>query len=232
MGLSGRLATSGHTRVPVRVERPDGSLAAVTTAETDGSWAVDVPAGEYVVRPRWMESFTATAGASGAGSTAGSTALAPRTAGVVAHVAQANAEIASTGPVTWTVRHGDTAHSPIWAVLDADGSPLDLTGWVVRAQARASATAEAMIKEWTLDGGVSVGSATVDLGGGAMVSTSTIQLHLDPGDYRWLPETFSGVFDVEIELPSSNLGDPPLKRYTVVPEAVFVIVPDVTRGDE
>lgn len=64
------------------------------------------------------------------------------------------------------------------------------------------------------------------------MTTSTIQLHLDPGDYRWLPETFSGVFDVEIELPSTTLGDPPLKRYTVVPEAQFVIVADVTRGDE
>lgn len=225
MGLSGRLATSGHTRVPVRVERPDGSLAAVTTSQVDGSWEVDVPAGEYVVRPRWMEPFTATAGSVSA-------ALAPRTAGFVAHVAQANAAPAESGPVVWTVRHGDTAHSPIWAVLDADGDPLDLTGWVVRAQARASATAEAMIKEWVVDGGIGVGTATVDLGGGTMVVTSTIQLHLDPGDYRWLPETFSGVFDVEIELPSSTLGDPPIKRYTVVPEAVFQIVADVTRGDE
>lgn len=226
MGLSGRLATSGHTRVPVRVERPDGSVAAVTTADHDGSWAVDVPAGEYVVRPRWMEPFAASASTSpGAG-------LAPRTAGVVSHVAQANAAPADAGSVTWTVRHGDTAHSPIWAVLDADGTALDLTGWVVRAQARSAATAEAMVMEWTVGAGVSVGSATVDIdGAGTLVTTSTIQLHLDPGDYRWLPETFSGVFDVEIELPSATLGDPPLKRYTVVPDAAFQIVADVTRDD-
>lgn len=227
MALSGRLAVSGSgTRVPVRVERPDGSLVAATTAEVDGSWRVDVPEGEYVVRPRWLTPFTAST------SPAASSALAPRASGVVSHVAVANAVPADAAPVSWIVKHGDTAHSPIWAVLDADGTALDLTGWVVRAQARPNALDPKAIKEWTVDSGVTVGTATVDIGDGTLVSTSTIQMHLDPVDYQWLPETFSGVFDVEIELPALTVGDPPQKRYTVVPETTFQIVADVTRARE
>lgn len=226
MALSGRLTVSGAgTRVPVRVERPDGSLAAMTNAEADGSWRVDVPDGEYVVRPRWLAPFTASTAPA-----ASSRALAPRSSAAVAHVAVANAAPADAAPVSWVVKHGDTAHSPIWAVLDADGSALDLTGWVVRAQARANALDPKVVKEWLVDSGVTVGTATVDIGDGTMVSTSTIQMHLDPADYVWLPETFTGVFDVEIELPAVTDGDPPQKRYTVVPEATFQIVADVTRA--
>ncbi len=229
MGLSGRLTVSGQSPVPVRVERPDGSLAAVTLSEPDGSWAVDVPDGQYVVRPRWMDPFEASTGPVSSASS-GAVALASNVA--VAQVAQSSTAIVDSGPVSWVVRYGDTAHSPIWAVLDHDGTALNLVGWVVRAQARETPLAEAMVKEWTLDNGVTIGTATVDLGNGTTVTTSTIQLDLDPGDYRWLPPSFSGVFDVEIELPSQTLGDPPVKRYTVVPEARLQIVPDVTRGDE
>jgi hypothetical protein len=134
--------------------------------------------------------------------------------------------------VVWTVRHGDTSHSPVWAIVNGDGTALSLAGWTVRAQARAHVDDIKILKEWTQGQGVTIGSSLVRLSSGAKVTTATVQLTLDPADFAYLPRSWSGVFDVEIAQPdSAHPTGPPLRRYTVVADATLTIVPDVTRDD-
>lgn len=127
----------------------------------------------------------------------------------------------------WTVRHGDTSRSDVWAVLDEDGGPVDLTAWTVLAQARESADSNVILLEWTLDHGVVIGSATVRLRSGRRVDTSTVRLVLDPADFDYVPHRWSGVFDVEIVLLDGQ--NKPVKRYTIVDDGHLEIVPDVSR---
>lgn len=133
----------------------------------------------------------------------------------------------------WSVRHGDTAYSDVWAVLDSGGVALDLAagGWVVRAQARETPEAKSVLIEWTLTRGVQLSTAQVRLASGREVTTSTVQLMFTPADYQWIPLSWSGVFDVEIELP--DLGDstaPPVRRHTIVDDGHLTIFPGVTRA--
>jgi hypothetical protein len=133
----------------------------------------------------------------------------------------------------WQVRHGDTARSDVWAVIDGDGRPLDLEagGWLVRAQARETPEAKAVLLEWTLERGVELSTAQVRLASGITLTTSTVQLTVAPGDYQWIPLSWSGMFDVEIELPDTD--DPaaaPLRRHTIVDDGHLTIVPGVTRA--
>lgn len=132
----------------------------------------------------------------------------------------------------WSVRHGDTAHSEVWAVLDVGGAELDLDGdgWVVRAQARETADSPRVLRQWDTTNGVELGTATVRLASGRRVTTTTVQLVLHPGDYQYLPLTWSGVFDVEIELPSVDDDDPPQRRHTIVDDGHLTIYPGVTRA--
>lgn len=133
---------------------------------------------------------------------------------------------------TWRVRHGDTAQSEVWAVLDAGGTQLDLDGdgWVVRAQARETPESAQVLRDWTLDHGVALDTAVVRLASGRRVTTSTVQLTFEPGDYLWLPLNWSGVFDVEIELPAADPDAPPQRRYTIVDDGHLTIFPGVTRA--
>jgi hypothetical protein len=130
----------------------------------------------------------------------------------------------------WTVRHGDTSRSEVWAVLDENGDELNLTGWKVLAQARENAESDAVIAEWTRDHGVTIGTATIRLRSGRKVETSTVRLYLEPADFEYLPRRWSGVFDVEISLPALDPEDPPQRRYTIVDDGHLVIEPDVSRS--
>lgn len=210
------LAGSGAApRASIRIEKLDGTLVDLTNADIDGAWSVDVAPGDYVVSERHGTSRRMSVGVGSA------------PAEVSSGPAETTTNAASEVSSKWTVRHGDTAYSDTWAVLDAAGDPLDLALWDVLAQARDSASSNAIVYEWTKAHGVTVGSATVQLAGGAEIETSTIRLHLDPADYEYLPRDWEGVFDVEITLTDGS--DLPVRRYTVVEDGHLRIRPDVSR---
>lgn len=129
----------------------------------------------------------------------------------------------------WAVRHGDTSRSDVWAIVDEEGDPLDLTGWEVLAQARDNPESNVIVAEWSLEHGVTVGEATVKLKSGRKIQTATVRLFLSPADFFYLPRSWSGVFDVEISLPAVDPADPPQRRYTIVDDGHLTISPDVSR---
>lgn len=213
------LAGSGLApRASLRIERLDGTLVEVANADANGDWSVDVAPGDYVVSERYGPARRMSVGAL--------TSSAP--SDVSAGAAETTTNAADEVSSTWVVRHGDTAYSDTWAVLDAAGDPLDLSLWEVLAQARDDASSNAIVYEWTKDHGVTIGSATVQLAGGAEIETSTIRLYLEPTDYTYLPRDWSGVFDVEITLVDGT--DLPVRRYTVVEDGHLRIRPDVSRA--
>jgi hypothetical protein len=115
----------------------------------------------------------------------------------------------------------------VWAVLDADGAGINLASWDVLAQARDDHQSERIVHEWNKTHGITVGSAVVRLADNSEVTTSTIRLYFEPGDYEFMPRSWSGVFDVEITQRDNN-GDP-IRRYTVVEEGRLTVRPDVSR---
>lgn len=47
-----------------------------------------------------------------------------------------------------TIQQG-TTQSFLWPIVDANGDPVNVTGWSVRAQVRATVAAEAVLHEWS-----------------------------------------------------------------------------------
>lgn len=77
---------------------------------------------------------------------------------------------------TWEVR---------WPVQNDDGTPADLDGWLVRAQARTSKTAPVTLHEWS------------NAAGNASLIDASVSLRVAPEESSaW--EWSSAVFDVEI----------------------------------
>lgn len=139
-------------------------------------------------------------------------------------------EVAVSAPTqnaaTLTALHGDTWHSPRWAVA-IDGTPTALSSWHVRAQARATTEAETATFEWTVDGGgIILGTATVKLSSGVEITTSTVQLQLRPADWVGKPRRWSGVLDVEL---NSDTSPTPAERRTVIASRRFIVNSDVAR---
>lgn len=212
------LSGYGTPHTPIRVEHQGGDLATLATADAEGWWSVAVEPGQYTVTERYGASQQMTASDE--------------------DTVQTEASEVSTGPAAdnsaavvssvWTVRHGDTAHSDVWAVLDAEGAGLNLANWEILAQARDTPTSTSIVHEWTTTHGITLGTATVRLADNSEIETSTVQLHFDPTDYDYMPRVWSGVFDVEITQVDSN-GDP-LRRYTIVEEGRLTVRPDVSRA--
>lgn len=126
---------------------------------------------------------------------------------------------------SWTTRHGDTARSPIWAVVNDDGTPLDLNDKYVRAQARVDADANDVVFGFIAGHGIDIGTADVRLSNGRRVTTSTLQLYLLPADYTEIPRPWSGVIDIEV---ASDDTPTPAIRHTVV-ALDLTVTKDVTR---
>lgn len=127
---------------------------------------------------------------------------------------------------TWTTRHGDTARSPIWAVLLDDGSAVDLNDqWYVRAQARPDVDSDTVVFGFIVGHGIDIGTGEVRLSNGRRVVTSTVQLYLLPADYTEIPRPWSGVIDVEI---ATDDTDTPAQRYTIA-QLDLTVTKDVTR---
>jgi hypothetical protein len=123
----------------------------------------------------------------------------------------------------WETRHGDTSRSPMWAVLDDHGQPVDLTVWVLRAQLRPTYTAP-VDYTFTVGDGIDLGTAWVQHDG-MVVQTSTVQLYLDPADWATIPRPYAGVLDVEM---ASDVSGAPAQVFTLV-ECSFTATADVTR---
>lgn len=126
---------------------------------------------------------------------------------------------------SWTTRHGDTARSPIWAIVNDDGTPMNLDNKYVRAQARATIDSENVTYGFVVGHGINIGQATVRLSNGRMVSTATLQLYLLPADYTEIPRPWSGVIDIEV---ASDDSGAPAWRHTVV-QLDLTVTKDVTR---
>lgn len=125
----------------------------------------------------------------------------------------------------WATRHGDSERSPAWAVVTDHGDPIDLTAWVVRAQMRATRDSPQVDYSFTAGDGIAVGTAQIVVAG-RVITTSTIQLYLDPADWGAIPNPYAGILDVEM---ASNPGPTPLEVHTLV-ELEFTAEEDVTRG--
>lgn len=78
--LSGHSESPG-ARIPIRVERPSGAVAALTTTNSDGSWEVQVPPGDYVVIERYGTAYHASATESGQSAASGVTEYPPGSPG-------------------------------------------------------------------------------------------------------------------------------------------------------
>lgn len=126
---------------------------------------------------------------------------------------------------SWTTRHGDTARSRIWAVVNDDGTGIDLNNWYVRAQARESVDSDNVTFGFIVGHGIDIGTADVRLSNGRRVTTSTLRLYLLPADYTEIPRPWSGVIDIEI---ASDDTDAPAERHTVV-QLDLTVTKDVTR---
>lgn len=126
---------------------------------------------------------------------------------------------------SWSVRHGDTARSPIWAVAHDDATPIDLALWVVRAQLRRTPTDRLVDYSFTVGDGIDLGVAWVRVAD-QVIQTGTVQLYLDPADWVTIPRPYAGVLDVEM---ASDGSGAPLELYTLV-ECVFTADADVTRA--
>jgi hypothetical protein len=126
---------------------------------------------------------------------------------------------------SWTTRHGVTARSRIWAIVNDDGSAIDLNDWYVRAQARESIDSDNVTFGFIVGHGIDIGSADVRLSTGRRVTTSTLQLYLLPADYTEIPRPWSGVIDIEIASDDTNA---PAQRHTVV-QLDLTVTKDVTR---
>jgi hypothetical protein len=125
----------------------------------------------------------------------------------------------------WATRHGDSERSPAWAVLDDQGHSVDLGGWIVRAQMRATRDSPQVDFAFIAGDGIAVGSATLAVDG-RVVNTSTVQLYLDPADWTNIPNPYAGVLDVEVASDSSST---PAAVHTLL-ELAFTAEEDVTRG--
>lgn len=126
---------------------------------------------------------------------------------------------------SWTTRHGDTARSPIWAIVNDDGTAIDLNDWYVRAQARSDVDSNDVVFGFIAGHGILIGTADVRLSNGRRVTTSTLQLYLLPADYTEIPRPWSGVIDIEVA--SDDSGSPAI-RHTVV-ALTLDVTRDVTR---
>jgi hypothetical protein len=125
----------------------------------------------------------------------------------------------------WATRHGDSERSPAWAVVTDAGAPVDLTAWVVRAQMRATRDAPFVDYSFTAGDGIAVGTARIATGG-RVITTSTIQLYLDPADWGAIPNPYTGILDVEM---ASDPAPSPAEVHTLV-ELEFTAEEDITRG--
>lgn len=116
------------------------------------------------------------------------------------------------------IRQGDSWTSPTWAVVMPGGLGVDLTdGWTVRAQAQTSRASTEAVYVYSVDnGGVDLGQAEVTLSNGAVITTSTVELH-HPGTTD-LP-VFVGPWDCDI-----RKGD---ETYTIA-EGTYRVIRDVT----
>lgn len=86
-----------------------------------------------------------------------------------------------------------------WPVIDANGNPITLTGWTLRAQVRPYASSTLVLFEWN----TSIATPTVAFGT-ATVTGSTAQVNLaGTGDSAGWTFT-SGVFDVYLTDPSGH----------------------------
>lgn len=126
---------------------------------------------------------------------------------------------------SWSARHGDTSKTAVWAVLDDLGASVDLSQWVVRAQLRQSKLADIVDAVFTTAHGINIGQTTLSLDSG-VVTTSTVQLYLDPVDWTVIPEAYTGILDVEM---ASDTTATPLEVHTLV-EVSFTVDEDVTRA--
>lgn len=126
---------------------------------------------------------------------------------------------------SWATRHGDSERSPAWAVVTDRGDPVDLTGWVVRAQLRTAREAPVADYVFMAGDGIALGNARVAVAG-RVVLTSTLQLYLDPADWGAIPNPYSGILDVEM---ASDSSPTPAEVHTLV-ELVFSAEEDVTRN--
>lgn len=79
-----------------------------------------------------------------------------------------------------------------WPIVDQDAEPVDLTGWTVQAQIRASTESTAVLHEWSTQDG----SATVT---GGMVTLLLTPAQSTP--WQW----FTGVYDVELTDTDGNV---------------------------
>lgn len=99
-----------------------------------------------------------------------------------------------------------------WAITDASGNPLTVTGWSVRSQIRDSATSPVARFEWNTTAGAGIGVATA--------TGTTVQINLagntDSAGWAFL----SGVYDVFLTDPA---GHP-----TRIVEGSIRITPSVT----
>lgn len=125
---------------------------------------------------------------------------------------------------SWATRHGDSEKSAIWAVVDDNNQPVDLSGWVVRAQLRTGYDAETVDAAFTTDHGITVAEATLAVAG-RVLTTSTVQLYLDPVDWASIPSPYAGLLDIEI---ASDTSTTPVEVHTLV-EVAFTADSDVTR---
>lgn len=127
---------------------------------------------------------------------------------------------------SWTTRHGDTARSPIWAVVADNGNAIDLNDqWYVRAQARPTIDSDSVTFGFIVGHGIDIGTAEVRLSNGRRITTSTVQLYLLPADYTEIPRPWQGVIDVEIATDDTTT---PAERYTVA-QLDLTVTKDVTR---
>lgn len=126
---------------------------------------------------------------------------------------------------SWVTRHGDSERSATWAVVDDRGNPIDLTTWAVRCQVRTSRESPQVDFAFTAGNGIAVGSATL-LVADRVVTTSTVQLYLDPADWGVVPNPYTGIADIEI---ASDSGPTPAEVHTLV-ELTFTAEEDITRS--
>jgi hypothetical protein len=126
---------------------------------------------------------------------------------------------------SWVTRHGDSERSPTWAVVDDRGQPVSLISWVVRAQLRTSRESPQVDFTFTTNDGIALGTATVVIAG-RVVSTSTVQLYLNPADWAAIPNPYAGVLDIEM---ASDATQAPGEVHTLV-ELSFTAEEDVTRN--
>lgn len=104
------------------------------------------------------------------------------------------------------VKQGETT-TISWPIVDADGTPMDLTGWAARGQVRKAVSSDDVLYEWTSE------AANIT------TASSSVTISVPAGDSSsW--DFKSAVYGVEMESTGGQVVRIAQGRLTVDPEVV------------